>query len=485
MELVSGTLSLNVRPMMKDSWYRVTTPTDRIDVPYPDYARLRVNSYLDGMTVTSLDKTKMQMGKEARDEAPGQMTVFRSGQIVTWQVVGSGGNRRSPSSFTEWDLWVAKRIEARNIAMTQAMKESGVGVRVAGLADLEGQGHFFDCAPYGRCWEPTNGWAPVSVPAVTVEAAPVQAGSGQTGSGQTVSVTALAAQQAQQPVQPKPGVGPGGQLQTPYEDYFPCADRLFPEWWLRHPYGAAGLYPAGYVYGYPWEWAVCHAGSWIHRERRYVWVAERRRRHHPPLKWVKVNGRAAYVPAHPRDRKGEPPINLKYGMFAVKTEADKGSVERVKYEPTAPVKVLAGMPKEFEKPSFAPLPAAEPPKVEARYVSQAYLPGSFGSRGGGSQISFDHKSQSFVVSRQEMQGGKSVMVSQTLGGGPAAAHGGGSMGPSHGGGFSGGGGGGGASHGGGGGFSGGGGGGSHGGGGGSSGGGGGASGGGGGGSSHH
>jgi FecR protein len=443
-ELVSGALTVNVHPN-KGDLFSVATPTDSMKVIYPDHALLRVNSYLDGMGITALEQTTLDLGKTATPYPVGKMVVFRDGEMVV-----RPSPRGAPTTLTGFDAWVVDRIAARQTAMMAAMKESGVNAPVAGLADLEGQGHFFDCAPYGRCWEPA------SVPATTVEAAPVQA-----SSAQTVGVSALAGQ----PVGLKPAAGQGSQVQPAYEDdYFPCADRMFPDWWLRH----SGVYPAGYMYGRPWEWAVCHTGSWIHRERRYVWVADRHRHHHAPLRWVKVNGRTAYVPVHPRDQKGQPPINLKYGLFAVKAETDKGSVERVAYDPVAPVKVLAGMPKEFDKPSFAPLPAAEPPKVEARYVGQAYLPSSFLSRGHSSEISFDHKSQSFVVSRQEMQGGKSVMVSQALGGGPGAAHGGGSMGPSHGGGgFSGGGGGGGASHGGGGGFSGGGGGGgSHGGGGG-------------------
>jgi FecR protein len=473
-ELVSGTLSVNVRPT-KDSWYRVTTPTDRVDVPYPDFAFLRVNSYLDGMTVTTLDKTKMQLGKAAVDEAAGHTTVFRSGLMQN-----VAGNRRGPGGLTVWDVWVAERVAARGTAMAEAMKQSGVGAPVAGLADLEGQGHFFDCAPYGRCWEPENGWAQTaSAPATVIEAAAVQ-----TGSAQTVNGGALAGQQAQQPLQTRPGTT----AQTPYEDdYFPCADRMFPDWWLRNSYTRPGLYPAGYLYGRPWEWAVCHTGSWIHQNRRYVWVAERHRHHHVPVRWVKVNGKTAYVPVHPKDVKGQPPINLKNGLFGVKTEdTDKRSVERIAYNPAAPVKVLTAMPKEFEKPTFAPLRAAEAPKVEARYVSQAFMSGAHMRMAPGPEISFDHKSQSFVVNHQEMQGGKSVSVAQALGGGPAAAHGGGSMGPSHGGGgSSGGSGGGGASHGGGGssggGSSGGGGGHSSGGGGGSSSGGGG----GGGGASHH
>ncbi len=422
-ELISGAVTLNVYPAPGD-WFKLRTPgQDQLLVSYPSHALTRVNRYLDATGLTSLENTKIMMGKSARETAPGKMVLIRDGQAA--------GMEMPRATFTEWDAWVTERVAARGALMAQVMGQSGLDKPLPGLADLEGQGNFFDCAPYGRCWEPTHGWA-----APAAEAGPAQVAPAQSASAQTVSVGALAQQQAQQPVQAsakKPQVYPTTLVE---DDYFPCGPRMFQSWWLTHPRTGL-LYPVQYANPYPWQWAVCHAGSWIHHGRGYAWVAERRRHHHPPVHWVKVNGKAAFVPSHPRDEKGKAPINAKYGLFTVKTrEPEKGGpVERLTYDPGTRVKVLASIPKEFDKPFFAPLKPVEAPRVEARLSGEAFLrPGFAGIRSSGTPITFDHKSQSFVASHQVMEGGKSVTVSQSLGGGPAATHGGGSI-ASHGGGI--------------------------------------------------
>ena len=69
----------------------------------------------------------------------------------------------------------------------------------------------------------------------------------------------------------------------------------------------------GYGYGgYEYDWAVCHLGSWIYRQHRYVWVAGRHHHHHSPVRWVKANGKRGYVPIHPRDVAGKEPRNLQH-----------------------------------------------------------------------------------------------------------------------------------------------------------------------------
>src|SRR5579862_7341656 len=42
--------------------------------------------------------------------------------------------------------------------MSAAMKDAGLTSPVPGLAELASEGTFFACAPYGTCWQPTNGW---------------------------------------------------------------------------------------------------------------------------------------------------------------------------------------------------------------------------------------------------------------------------------------------------------------------------------------
>ena len=65
----------------------------------------------------------------------------------------------STNNFAAWDQWVAARVAARSEAMHAVMKEAGLKEPLPGLADMKSRGSFFECQPYGTCWEPTNGWA--------------------------------------------------------------------------------------------------------------------------------------------------------------------------------------------------------------------------------------------------------------------------------------------------------------------------------------
>jgi hypothetical protein len=124
----------------------------------------------------------------------------------------------------------------------------------------------------------------------------------------------------------------------------------------------------------------------------------------------------AFVPIHPHDVAGKPPINLKYGVF--ETSGKKGeSVERVAFDPGTQVKVLNTAPKEFRAQYFPPLQRAETPRVEAHLVKDAVGPGrNANAKSSGTAITFDHKSQSFLVARQVTSGNRTTMVTERFGG---------------------------------------------------------------------
>ncbi len=166
----------------------------------------------------------------------------------------------------------------------------------------------------------------------------------------------------------------------------------------------------------PYDWAVCHSGSWIHHEHRYVWVAGTKRHHDCPVHWVKYGGTKGYVPIHPHDVAGKPPINLKHGVF--ETSGRKGeSVQHVAFNSSIPVKVLEGAPKEFLKPYFPPLQRAETPHLEAHMVKDGVAPFKDNpTRPTGTPITFDHKSQSFMMARQVTEGSKNTTVTEHFGG---------------------------------------------------------------------
>jgi hypothetical protein len=445
MSLLTGTATLHVRPAVAHEMYILETPTYEVVTPFGNVADLRVNSYLNGITLTPLGHMSLQFnGSKTRVATAGStVTLTKATQVPCSD---SGGNcpmlpaRFSvqkpsviPDSFAAWDAWVAARVAARDKSMQAVMQQAGLTEPLPGLADMQARGSFFPCAPYGTCWEPVRGWSG------RLPASPMQEVN---DAGQPVSGTPSVAQatrqnaaaeaqnvpvaqqtklqvQAEQdearaeaqttPGQDEGGVAPGVWVE---EDYFPCSPYATLDWLTQDPATGAEVVLAsdvawdgdGFDDSFGFDWAVCHAGSWIYRNHRYAWVVDRRRHHRHPVRWVKVNGRLGYVPVHPRDEKGKPPVNLRNGVFVPK-DGKGGQVERVAYSSQMQVKMVDETPKEFRAPSLPALRAAETPTAEARLLTrgtafaQTELPVS--------RITFDHKSRGFTLTTQVRDGGKS------------------------------------------------------------------------------
>ncbi len=457
LNLLSGTMTLNVVPEFAGEIYEVRTATDGVDLHYPQAAYMRIDSFLDAMLVSPMRKDlAFHGGSVLRHLSAGQTILMSHGRILP-----SSANVEKPfdtATGPGWDAWVSAQVDERNAALSAAMKDAGLSEPIPGLVEMAGQGKFFDCAE-GRCWEPTGGWrhsqsgavktpvqAVVETPARFVQAAYVPQG----GSG-----LAAAAWQAQ--------TADPLYFEDDFDDpFFPCDPYAIRSWYAQDPLTLQMRLVDTELIGSPWpyEWAVCHAGGWGYGGRRhYVWVAGTKRHHRCPVRWVKNGSKRGYVPLHPKDVAGKEPLNLKHGLYETKGWK-QGQVERVAYDHTKPVTVLDGPPKEFTRPVFVPLARAEAPRLEARNL----MPHGVASEPGRKSdvvvqryqtvpITFDHKAQSFSVAREVVQGGKTSTVSMPLavnrsgfsggGGGFHGGGGGGFSGGSHGGS---GGGGGGASH---------------------------------------
>ena len=177
---------------------------------------------------------------------------------------------------------------------------------------------------------------------------------------------------------------------------------------------------------------MCHAGSWIQRRHHYCWVAGHKRHHIAPVRWVKSGHKVAFVPIHPYDVKGRPPINRKEEVFAVNNKNGL-SVERVKFEPGHPIEELKSPPREYRTAHLPPLSRTGVPHMEAHVMKD-------GLRGGnltavkGVPLGFNSKLQSFTMAKEVEHGSKTVTVSapitnrggtlQARGGSFAGGHGG-------------------------------------------------------------
>ncbi len=259
---------------------------------------------------------------------------------------------------------------------------------------------------------------------------------------------------------------------TDAQDYFPCFPAAVRYRIYKDPItGASRVVDSGLAPAAGWNWAVCHAGSWVYRRHRYCWVAGHKRHHVPPVRWVKSEHKVGIVPIHPFDVKGRPPINRKETVFAFNNKNGL-SIERLKFEPGKPIQELKSPPREFRNAHLAPLSRVEAPHMEAHVMKD-------GLRGGrltatkGVPLTFNAKQQTFNMSHEVMHGARIATVSTPVtnhggtlqarggsfpgghgsfnGGGGARGGGSGGAGGSHGGGSGGGASGGGGSHGGGGG----------------------------------
>jgi hypothetical protein len=382
--LLAGTLSAHVIPYSEGQSILLRTLTDdRYLTSNPGNSCLRVSSYVDATAVTPLDGWSLRLGGEA---VPSGQTVFlRDGRRVTF-VVAAG----DPKAFADWDKWVAGRIAQRNEAMAEVMQASGLAAPIPGLAEMRGSGRFFECEPYGTCWEP-------SASAADREQ--------QTNGGSAESKPSTAAASKK----PAKAVEKGSTSREEIVD-FPCLPATLSYRLFHDPVTGREkvVYDASYPQAVPYRWAVCHAGSWIHQRNHYVWVVGHKRHHIEPVRWVKSGRTVAYVPIHPYDVKGRPPINRKDIAYA---PGNRNEIpEPVKLDNTSQILYLERPPREYRGVYPRPLQPAEAAHMETYSVHDRSGSNGAQVKPAGIPLSFDHKSHSILMPTKTAQGNKTTTV---------------------------------------------------------------------------
>lgn len=359
--LLTGMATLHVHLAAAGEEFVLSTPTNALSLDYPDDSYVRITSYLDGMRVTPLTKmTVLQPGSEGSVELAKGLTDGQPGPAA-----------HSLAALSEWDSWVDARVASRSAAMTAVMKESGLTSPIPGLADLNGQGRFFSCEPYGTCWEP-NG--------VPNE----QRVEDLFDSGQTLTAMAPQSAQSGTVAQTLPSKRTGVGID------FPCMPMR------RHQMNVPWQWP-------PYDWTLCHAGTWIYRPHRYTWVAGKKIHHYCPVHWIKAGHTLAYVPIHPRDVSGKLPINREHGVFMIGDKKD-GAVEWINLDRTSEVKVLKTTPKEFRALNFPSLQRASEPSPEAHRIGEIER----GAREEPLRLTYNVRAQSFRIGRQNLDGSRNI-----------------------------------------------------------------------------
>jgi hypothetical protein len=393
--LLSGTVTMHIHPYVAGEVFMIRTPTDTMTTRYPHASNVRISSYTDGIALTPLGGGTVGLSdSNSQPLTPGQTLYFKDSR----RIIDAGPIH--PPDFSAWDQWVRTRYAARAAAESEALKASGLSSPIPGLADMQGKGTFFPCEPYGTCWRPPS-------PASQETAETVLPQSGTQVTAQTAPGTS-----ASQPARnigfigkPMPNASPAG-----FEDMFPCVPDEVRYMMARGPYAgnAQAVYAPAQFRQDPWMWAVCNSGSWIYGQNRYLWVAGRRH-HHPPVHWVKFGNSVAFVPVHPRDVKDRLPVNRKSPVFVVDTRGTH-PVEKIEFKPTEKAELLNEPPKGLHSGFEYPLARAEEPRIEAHAIKDDLTARNGPATTHGIPITFDHKSQTFMMPVQKVRGSRTVTV---------------------------------------------------------------------------
>jgi hypothetical protein len=362
--LLTGTATLNLDESIAGESFRLYTPTHSIAVYYPSQVYERVSSYLDALAITPV---KSSAAKQ---------------QTVTYSAFGEATKPSDPAEFADWDNWVASRVTERSATMTAMMKASGLTTPLPGLADMKDQGTFFPCAPYGTCWAPSN--LPLEAPR---EAAQLPAAPSQPASAMPQAV----------------GPTPAPLLR---DTFFPCPPTRVRSLVARDPITGRQNVLYSTMNAMPYDWAVCHAGTWVYHQHRYAWVAGGRRHHHCPVHWVKSGRTVAYVPIHPKDVPGKAPLNQVHGVFAL-TNKHSNSVEVARLDPSHEVKLLTNPPRGFRNADAPVLARAANPEVQAHHLQDVMVARKATDvKMSGTRLAFDHRSQSFMLDKHGAVGSR-------------------------------------------------------------------------------
>jgi len=469
MTLPTGTATFALQPAARESFF-IQTATDKIEITSPDTYFARMDAYLDATAITPQGEKGESL---VREDLPnlviprGQTVFFQGGEIVPqsgpaqtdssrgqnvlfpfslaeveaamsaleasrlaprvpsgWDLQNLPGlppaipqsppsqskklprsaANRSPAA-EDWDSWVSSRVQKRGAITAAALKASGLSTPIPGLNDLYAHGIFFQCEPYGTCWEPTP------------------RGEEQAPSLQTSPPS------AQWPAQNSPGTAFQPQtiewLETSWEACDSYTSRRISRvaqspqelqdlLRLKATAEHAGMRGAYFS-------TSCLNGTWFHHQGRYVRVLTRLisprcvgkacKVVHPPRPvWVRAGGKVGFVPRHPNDVKGRPPLNLKNGIIIPPARPGE-PVQRVAVDSSQKVKILDKQPREFQRESILnSLPAAAP-EIRAHLMQEVTRGQSIiATNHGDSHIVYDYKSQKFMMPAATVAGAKAREV---------------------------------------------------------------------------
>ena len=327
-----------------------------------------------------------------------------------------GASAVQTTAKLEWDGWVDGLVTRKKALVSAALKSSGLSAPIPDLVELYQNGTFLQCAPYGTCWEPKE----PEFDDISGVASPAQ----------NLSTTSASTQN------PQAGAAPNQTFQPVTVYIYQRTGRRITfgtcalDDWVRVPYVAnssaelqilllrqrlaAKAQSTSFLYG-----SDCFNHTHIFQHNHYVRVLSPSKSvcnpHHMHCKKhpnfphnvipVRVNGKLGFVPRHPDDKKGKPPLNLKNGILFL-PEKPGQPVQRVAFDPSQRIKFESKLPSEFQRElTLRPSAEVSAPEIRAHLMSEAfhgYTPSGTSANSHGPQIAFDYKSQKFLMSGESL-----------------------------------------------------------------------------------
>jgi hypothetical protein len=120
------------------------------------------------------------------------------------------------------------------------------------------------------------------------------------------------------------------------------------------------------------------------------------------------------VPASPLDKKGQPPANLRHGIYVPSRKDGIDEIEHVDFKPSEKIEMLANTPKEFRVPAQSNFAKAAQPEIRGRPLTETSRdPKLTNAEQSNAKITYDYSKQQFVRGGVAMPGrtSKPVVVS--------------------------------------------------------------------------
>lgn len=450
--LPTGSATFNLSPTSGENFF-IQTPTEELKVQAPKSFYARLDAYLDGTgiifqseapgTINLIDARKFPV-------APGRTVFLQQGVVIDPSLPDSVFSPPlsfqtqeslppADSAHSTWDAWVSDRLAYEKAVMPAALKASGLSSPTPGLIALYDNGNFFDCGKYGTCWEPKG----LQSDATDVAQSP----------------RPVAKSPAQNPANPvfQPQVVSWQELRngwcgdiyrhtvsrmarTPQELQDLLRQKAVQESILQKGMAQQTQSPLD-AYS-----ADCYSGRWLFLRGHYVKVIQHHRpprcesgschpKPHPHPVWARVGKKVGFVPRHPDDTKGRPPLNLKSGLFAPPAKPGEPA-HLVPVDVSEKISVLHAAPKELSIAASGP--PATPPEIRAQLLFDGWPQNAAPANHHDelSSIAYNYKSHTFVLpasgshSRPVAVGGISSRGAVAGFGGSysAGGHGGGSFG---------------------------------------------------------